>query len=757
MKKLRNTFFYIGIAGSLSCLIVLTIWLGADLDPGRGGGIAGSAKNHLAAFFHLFAQNLKHPLAILLAQIILIVLVARLFGWGCRKIGQPRVIGEILAGIVLGPSLLGFYFPAAFSVVFPAESLDNLHFVSQIGLILFMFVIGLELDLSVLKTNAHHAIIISYASVILPLASGIALAYFLYASFAPPGVAFSSFGLFLGVALSITAFPVLARIAKEKDIHRSRIGTIAVTCAASADIIVWAVLAVIIAIVRAGFILSAIYSILFALLYLFLMIRIVRPFLKRVGELHPTKENLSKPVVAIFFITLVLSAYVAEVIGIHALFGAFLAGAIMPENVKFRSLFIEKVEDIAIVLLLPLFFVFTGLRTQIGLLDQLFLWKITGLIILVAIAGKFLGTALPARLTGLTNKDSFILGALMNTRGLMVLVVLNIGYDIGILTPEIFTMMMIMALVTTMMTAPSLSFIDWVFQPKPGDFKYELSSWSKYHILISFAKPEMGRSLLRLANKLVKKLDENASVTVMHLLPDTEFHQYNLEEYEVESFAPAIDESKKLAQKISTLFKVSNNIDADITGMADDGHYDLLLIGIGQSIFEGSLLGKLLGFTGRIISPDRILNQLTGKENLFGNSPFNERTQAIISGTNVPVGVLIDKGLESTDFVIVPVLSDQDCHVIGFSKKLIRNSGSQVIVWDPSGLIKNNVELKELIKSIEQIAPNHIAVFNDSLIEHDLLEKSNLMIISVSSWKKAINQKGNWLTNIPSTLIISEK
>lgn len=387
-----------------------------------------------------------------------------------QKIGQPTVIGEIIAGIALGPSFLGMYFPEFSAALFPVASLSNLQFLSQIGLILFMFIIGMELDLKVLQNKAHDAIVISHASIIFPFALGVGLAYIIYSTFAPMGVEFSSFALFIGISMSITAFPVLARIVQERNLQKTKLGTIVITCAAADDITAWCILAAVIAIVKAGSFWSSLYIIVLAVGYVFLMVKLVRPFLKRIGDMHATRENLSKPIVAIFFLTLIISAYLTEVIGIHALFGAFMAGAIMPENNKFRNIFIEKVEDVALVLLLPLFFVYTGLRTQIGLLDEPYLWQVTGLIILVAVVGKFVGSALAARFVGQNWKDSLTIGALMNTRGLMELVVLNIGYDLGVLSPEIFAMMVIMALVTTFMTGPALDLINKIFHKKRHDY-----------------------------------------------------------------------------------------------------------------------------------------------------------------------------------------------------------------------------------------------------------------------------------------------
>jgi Kef-type K+ transport system membrane component KefB len=757
MKKFKNSFFYIGVIGGFSVLIYWIILLGAKLENGRNIVIPKTEKSEWQNFIDSLVHNLEHPLAILLAQIVTIIFVARFFGWVCKKIGQPSVIGEIIAGIVLGPSLIGLYFPEFSNALFPAQSLGNLQFLSQIGLIFFMFVIGMELDLKVLKNKAHEAVVISHASIVIPFALGMGLAYFIYQSFAPEGVQFLSFGLFLGIAMSITAFPVLARIVQERGLHKTRLGTIVITCAAADDITAWCLLAAVIAIVKAGSFVSALYIIALAAMYVVLMIIVVRPFLKRVGDLHSTRENLSKPIVAIFFLVLIISSYATEVIGIHALFGAFMAGAIMPENTRFRSVFIEKVEDVSLVLLLPLFFVFTGLRTEIGLLNEPHLWKTTGLIILVAVIGKFVGSALAAKFVGQNWKDSLTIGALMNTRGLMELVVLNIGYDLGVLTPEIFAMMVIMALVTTFMTGPSLDIINWIFKSKSPEVTQEISEIGKYKILVSFGNPERGKSLLRLANGLSKKMEGNAAITAMHLISSNEMHQYNSAEYEGESFAPIIEESKELNQKITTLYKASSDIDADIIEVTNKGNYDLLLIGVGQSIYEGSLLGKILGFTTKIINPEKLINQVTGKENIFENSPFDDSTRAILGKSDASVGILVDKNFNKMDRVFIPILDENDISLIRFAQKMIKNSGAQITVIDAGGEIKNNSEIKELIRTIEQFAPNHIHLMKERIIDKEFLKLNDLMVVSAGSWKKLIETKSVWLSDIPSVLILSEK
>jgi Kef-type K+ transport system membrane component KefB len=754
MKNHKNTIFYLVVTGGFSALIY---WI---LDIGKGLEVHNKHSNpivengHWNDFIDSMSQNLHHPLAILLAQIVTIIVVARFFGWVFRKIGQPSVIGEIIAGIVLGPSLVGLYFPEFSLSLFPVESLGNLQFLSQIGLILFMFVIGMELDLKVLQNRAKDAIVISHASIVFPFALGIGLAYFVYNKFAPEGVAFLPFALFMGIAMSITAFPVLARIVQERGIHKTKLGAIVITCAAADDITAWCILAAVIAIVKAGTFVSSLYIIGMAVAYVLFMLFVVKPFLKKIGELYGTKNNLNKPVVAIFFLTLIISSYTTEIIGIHALFGAFMTGVIMPDITKFRNLFIEKVEDVSVILLLPLFFVFTGLRTQIGLLNDPYLWKITGFIILVAVVGKFLGSALAAKFVGQSWRDSLTIGALMNTRGLMELIVLNIGFELGVLTAEVFTMMVIMALVTTFMTGPSLNLINYIFNTKDEGVLDEIPANHKYKILISFGDNVKGKSLLRLANSLVKKQKESSAITAMHLSLSDEVHPYNLEQYEKDRFVPIIEESKVLKQEITTLFQVTVDIETNIADVANNGEYDLLLIGLGKSIFEGTLLGKVLGFTTRIINPDRLIDKFTGKEGLFENSPFDERTRQIISKTKMPLGILVDKELQYVNNVFIPIFSAEDAFLMDYAQKLIFNNSSKVTILDVNGYVKANFILSSAFGSLEQKYPDNINLVIDKIIKKEFLAKQDLMIISIESWKALVDSRSIWLSKIPSVLII---
>ena len=405
----------------------------------------------------------QHPLPIFILQLIVIITASQLCAWLFKKIGQPAVMGEIIAGILLGPSLMGALLPGASAFIFPVASLGNIQMLSQVGLILFMFVIGMELDLNVLKKRAGAALFISYFSIIIPFGLGITLSYFLYPRYAPSDIPFYAFSLFIGIAMSITAFPVLARIIRERGISGTNLGITAITAAAAGDVTAWCMLAFIIAVVRSGSMGSSAYTFIAAVIFIGSMFFIVRPLLGKLSLKNGESPIMKRSVMAVMFIVLLLSSYCCEVIGIHALFGAFLAGIIMPEQWNFRKAFIDKIEDVALVLLLPLFFVSTGLRTQVGLLNTASLWYCCCWIVLVAVAGKFGGSALAARITGESTKDSLSIGALMNTRGLVELVVLNIGYDLHILSPQIFTMMVIMALATTLMTNPALNFINRKF------------------------------------------------------------------------------------------------------------------------------------------------------------------------------------------------------------------------------------------------------------------------------------------------------
>jgi len=394
-------------------------------------------------------------LVLLLAQIVVVLLAARLVGRLMRRLGQPQVVGEMVAGILLGPSLFGALAPGAWATLFPPASLGFLNTLSQLGLILFMFLVGLELDTRSLQSRGKAALVISWSSIAAPFGLATLLAPFLYTSLAPAGVGFTGFALFLGAAMSVTAFPVLARILEERHLMRTPLGAIAIACAAVDDVSAWLILAVVVSIVRAGE--SASYLVTFGgtLAYVAFMLTAGAAFLSRFGRKVSETGTIAQGQLAAVIVAVFVSAGITELLGIHALFGAFLAGAVMPRDDKFRHALASRFEDLLVAFLLPLFFAFTGLRTQLGLVaaDASQLWALA-LIMLVAVGGKFGGTAVAARLTGMSWRSGAVLGALMNTRGLMELVILNIGLDIGVISPALFAMMVFMAITTTLMTTP---------------------------------------------------------------------------------------------------------------------------------------------------------------------------------------------------------------------------------------------------------------------------------------------------------------
>lgn len=399
-------------------------------------------------------NNLLHVLLALAVVIIMARGVGSLF----KLMKQPPVIGEVIGGIMLGPSLLGRIAPDVYSFVLPASSAPFLGVIAQLGVILYMFLVGLELDLKVLRKSGHATLAISHASILVPFCLGAWLALSLYGEFAPTGVKFTSFALFLGVSMSITAFPVLARLLTDQKIQKTRMGTLALTCAAVDDVSAWCLLAFVVSIAQAK-IGGAFLTLGLSITYITLMFVVARPLIRRLVPWLEKFDRMTEGGMAIVFVALLLSALATEVIGIHAIFGAFLLGAITPHDSRVANELTQRLEDLVRIMFLPAFFAFTGMRTQIGLLSTQRDWAVCGLIIVVATFGKFGGTTIAAKLSGLQWREASALGILMNTRGLVELIVLNIGLDMGVLSPTLFAMLVVMALVTTFMTTPILSLI----------------------------------------------------------------------------------------------------------------------------------------------------------------------------------------------------------------------------------------------------------------------------------------------------------
>ena len=397
----------------------------------------------------------------LVLQIAVILVAARLVGFLFQKIHQPQVMGEMVAGILLGPSLLGWLVPGVSAALFPPASLSYLNALSQVGLVVFMFVVGLALNPSDLHGYGHAAVLTSHVSIVAPFCLGGLTALYLYPRLSDDGVTFTGFALFMGAAMSITAFPVLARILTERGLLRSRMGTMAIACAAVDDVTGWCILAYIVVLVRVTHAARPAWvTIAGSLAYVLIMVFVVRRILPAFEREFRKRDRLSDNLVAVIVVLVLVSALATEWLGIHLLFGAFLMGAIMPKTQEFTHYLLHKFESVTVVLLLPLFFAFTGLRTRIGVGGGRAIWFYSAIVIVVAITGKLGGSMFAARLAGMPWREAASLGILMNTRGLMELVILNIGLDIGVISPAMFSIMVLMALVTTFMTTPLL---EWVY------------------------------------------------------------------------------------------------------------------------------------------------------------------------------------------------------------------------------------------------------------------------------------------------------
>ncbi len=761
LEKYKNLAFYIiSITVAASVMYWIIQYGELNLEGQKVSEpviVVQNTASHFEQFLQAFHPNFTNPLSIFILQILTIIITARFFSYLSSKIGQPTVIGEMFAGIFLGPSIIGLWFPEFSGFLFLVESLGNLKFLSQVGLILFMFVVGMELDLKVLRTKAHEAVVVSHVSIIVPFMLGTGLAYFIYLDYAPKNVSFLPFALFMGIAMSITAFPVLARIIQERELTRTPLGALVITCAAADDISAWCIFAAVVAIAKAGSLMNAAYTILLAVLYVLIMIKVVRPFLTRFGKVCSTKESISKSVAAVFFIMVLLSAYATEIIGIHAIFGAFLAGVMMPPDMNFRKIFAEKIEDVTLLLFLPLFFVFTGLRTQITLLEDSSNWQICGLIILVAVVGKFLGSAVAAKFVGQNWRNSIIIGSLMNTRGLMELIILNIGYDLGILSPEIFAMMVIMALATTSMAGPVLDLVDWLLPNKAlKDFDINVSNTiPKNKVMIAFADSEKAKAMLDVTKTIWGT--NNTSYTAIHILPSDEVHQYDFEDDRNERFLPLKQEANDLGIRLNTILKVSQGkISKEVARQADQGNYDFLIIGIGNSIYKDTLLGKLLNTSIHIINPEKLIETFTKGDELLNSEIVGDRTKYLIAESNCTTGILFNKRFKSTRRILIMTLSVADRFLLTYAKKILSNSNdSKVTILDGSNLVAHSAEFAKEVEVFREVSSINSTVKSESNLEESFFTDYDLMIISYDSWRKCISDSKNlWLAYAPSTLII---
>jgi Kef-type K+ transport system membrane component KefB/nucleotide-binding universal stress UspA family protein len=585
-----------------------------------------------------------HTVVLVLVEVVIVIGLSRLVGLAFRWINQPLVIGEIVAGIMLGPSLFGLVAPGLAATLFPPETIPFLNVLSQVGLIFFMFLIGLELNPKYLSGNLEVAILTSHVSILVPFSLGTLLAVLLYPLVSNASVSFTAFALFLSAAMSITAFPVLARIITENNLQGTRLGTLALTCAAVDDVTAWCLLAVAIAVAHTGSIVKAIPTIIYSLIYIGLMVTVGRTFLQRLAKYYRRTRRLSQFVLALIYVGVVASALITELIGIHLIFGAFLLGAAMPKNAGLVREIAVKTEDFVLIVLLPVFFAYSGLQTQIGLLNSPGLWALCFAVLAVAITGKYVGTYVAARVSGIDNRQASALGWLMNTRGLTELIVLNIGLSLGVISPLLFTMLVIMALVTTFMTSPLLELtypkklikLDMVEQ-EPEETGIDTStdedqSNRPYRILVPVANPSSQKGLMQLAVAIAVNYQQPA---VIHPLSLIELE----EDYAFESTPQEAD--RLIAERRQQLEELISRLEP-----SEAGSYVHPIVRISNNVARETAQISLLKQANLIL--------MGWHRPAFSQNRLGGRVGQILTTAPVDVAVFIDRGEERLESLLVP-------------------------------------------------------------------------------------------------------
>ncbi|NMG18082.1 cation:proton antiporter [Brasilonema bromeliae] len=643
---------------------------------------------------------------LVLVEVLIVIGLSRLVGLAFRWINQPLVIGEIVAGIMLGPSLFGLVAPGLASTLFPPETIPFLNVLSQVGLIFFMFLIGLELNPKYISGNLEIAVLTSHVSILVPFSLGTLLAVLLYPLVSNASVSFTAFALFLGAAMSITAFPVLARIITENNLQRTRLGTLALTCAAVDDVTAWCLLAVAIAVARTGSIIGAFPTIIASLVYIGLMMTVGRTFLKRLATYYRRTGRLSQLVLALIYMAVVASALITELIGIHLIFGAFLLGAAMPKNAGLVREIAIKTEDFVLIFLLPVFFAYSGLRTEIGLLNKPELWALCLAVLAVAIIGKYVGTYVAARISGIEKREASALGWLMNTRGLTELIVLNIGLSLGVISPLLFTMLVIMALVTTFMTSPLLERtypkklikLDVVDQ-EPEEIKADTPDGEDfynrpYRILVPVANPNSQKGLVQLAAAIAINYQQPAVVYPLSLI---EFQEdYAFENTPQEANKVIAQRRQQLEELISRLEPLearsymhpivctSSNVARETARIALLEQANLVLVGWHRPAFSKNRLG---GRVGQILT----------------NAP-------------VDVAVFIDRGQERLERLLVPYSANihDDLALILALRLLINRDTCRLLVLQvvAENQVKNehSYELDTVMEQLPQSVRDRIDI-----------------------------------------------
>lgn len=636
-------------------------------------------------------KNADQPLSKTLFLIILILLISRMIGLFFRRLGQPTVLGEILAGVFIGPSVFGFFFPGFYEFLFIGSHAIILNSLSELGLILFMFVIGMQIDFVFVFKKSQSIKLISHSLILIPFFLGIVMAFFYYSDYAPSNIGFFEFSFFFGIAITITAYPLLARILNEKGLSNSNLGHIALSTAAFGNIIVWFFLSILIILIKSSNFNSILLTIALSITYTLIMIFIIHPFLKRLSEIYVSRENLTKSAMAIVFLTLFSSAFLTDLIGLHVLIGAFFAGVIMPSDQKLKDLISERVDYIALVFLLPLFFAFMGLATDLTLFakqDNLILLLV---VTIVSIMSKFSVASLTSRAMGMSWRDSLSLGTLMNTRGIMELIVINIGYQLGIIDKVIYTVLVVMTIATTLITKPLLKYIQSNFFD--DDTKQPLEAFRK--ILISFGQASMGVALIKLSDFLFSSYRDKTQLTAIHITPTEILSPEEEAEYKRKSFSDIEDLMSHLNINLEMVHKTTENVTYEILNQAKKTNSRFLFIGAAKSLFTKNILG------GKIRS---ILNY----------APCN-------------VGVLLDNGLDKIKKVLI---LKKTTNSLGFEK------------------------LSYYLQKVHGRTVKQMTISQFTTLKHDDFKDYQLVLVELELWKEREEFLEIELFNLNSSFLI---
>jgi len=559
----------------------------------------------------------------LLAQIALILAFTRLMGWVFSRFRQPQVLGEIIAGIVLGPGVLGWAAPQTHQQLFGPQTMPILATLSQFALIFVVFLIGLQLDPAQLKARGKAITSISLLSTAIPLVLG----FFVTAAFYPWTIA-----LAVAIALSVTAFPVFSSALHSREIARA--------AALITTFATWLLLLTLILLQR-----HSLHTTVATALYLAAMALLIRPLLGRLALIFEQRGRLGHNMLAAILLLLIASSWMAHRIGLHALFGALLLGVIMPRNAKFIRHLTEKLQDFVFVLLLPLFFGYLGQNTQINLLNSPQMWMVALLLLSIAAIGKIGGTFLAGQLANLPWRDSTAVGILLNTRGLMFLIIVSVAFQLHLISAPLLAMLILIGLATTAMTMPLLNWLCTAPSPAPD----QSAKAAQFCVLIPISLPKSGGPLVQIADALIGPARASGQLLALHLRRPMEHESLHPLPDESESDAslmPLLSQAQARALPVQPIAFVSNDIPTDIAQTAANQSVNLVLMGYHNPIFGKAMLGGTV--------------------------------HRVLSTCPADVGVFVDRGLRNIDRILIPYLgSPHDALALELAARIVHNTSAQ--------------------------------------------------------------------------------